>query len=81
MPTDLQQALDLSKLLNDWAYIDISLAPCAAPDHPATLKAKATAKDFFPGRPIDLLEGHCSDPGAYEFVAARFPTADPPYSL
>jgi len=72
MPTDLQQALDLIKLLNDWAYIDISLAPaavapCTAPDHPATLKTKAAAKDFFLGRPVDVIEGHGSDPGAYEF--------------
>ena len=44
--------------------------PCpagAAPDHPATLKAKAAAKEFFLGRPVDVIEGHGSDPGAYEF--------------
>jgi len=38
-----------------------------APDHLATLKAKAAAKDFFLGRPVDVIEGHGSDPGAYEY--------------
>ena len=30
-------------------------------------KAKAAAKDFFLGRLVDVIEGHGSDPGAYEF--------------
>jgi len=37
------------------------------PDHPTTAKAKAAAKDFFLGRPVDVIEGHGSDQGAYEF--------------
>jgi hypothetical protein len=38
-----------------------------AEDHPTTLKVRAAAKDFFLGRPVDAIEGHASDPGAYEF--------------
>jgi hypothetical protein len=37
------------------------------PDHPISIKAKAAAKDFFLGRPVDVIEGHGSDPGPYEF--------------
>lgn len=37
------------------------------PDHPTTAKAKAAAKDFFLGHPVDVIEGHGSDQGAYEF--------------
>ena len=38
-----------------------------ADDHPDTLKVKAAAKDFFLGRPVDVIEGHGTYPGAYEF--------------
>jgi hypothetical protein len=37
------------------------------PDHPISIKAKAAAKDFFLGRPVDVIEGHGSDPGPDEF--------------
>jgi hypothetical protein len=36
-------------------------------DHPISIKAKAAAKDFFLGRPVDVIEGHGSDPGPDEF--------------
>ncbi len=128
MPTDLQQALALIKLINNWALIDIALDPaavtaCTAPsfprnrkalwsilqeqhreffeqitesgetkrgptvhhntasynptdrcgyhqpadDHPDTLKVRAAAKDFFLGRPVDVIEGHGTYPGPYDF--------------
>jgi hypothetical protein len=38
-----------------------------AADHPTTLEIRAAAEDFFLGRPVDVIEGHGSDPGSYEF--------------
>ena len=128
MPTDLQQAVDLLKLINNWALNDIGfdcamVTGCTAPslprkrnalrsllpekhrefcekitesgetqhgatvhhntasynptdrcgyhhpgdDHPDTLKVRAAAKDFFLGRPVDVIEGHGIYEGAYEF--------------
>jgi len=127
-PTDLQQALALIELINDWALIDIALPPaavtgCTAPslprkrkalwpllpekhreffeqitesgetklgpsthhntasynptdlcgyhrpgdDHPDTLKVRAASKDFFLGRPVDVIEGQGTSAGPYEF--------------
>lgn len=128
MPTDLQQALDLLKLINNWALNDIGfdcamVTGCTAPslprnrnalwsllpdkhreffekitelretergpavhhntasynptelcgyhdpgdDHPDTVAIRAAAKDFFLSRPLDVIEGHGTDPGPYEF--------------
>jgi hypothetical protein len=38
-----------------------------AADHPTILEIRAAAEDFFLGRPVDVIEGHGSDPGSYEF--------------
>ena len=36
-------------------------------DHPDTVAIRAAAKDFFLSGPLDVIEGHGSDPGPYEF--------------
>jgi len=38
-----------------------------ADDRPDTLEVRAAAKDFFLGRPVDVIEGHGIYGGPYDF--------------
>ena len=74
MPTDPQQPHALLKRINAWALNDIGFDYAMVTgyhrpgdDHPDTLAIRAAAKDFFPGRPLDVIEGQGDYGGLYEF--------------
>jgi hypothetical protein len=52
---------------NTASYNPTDLCGYYRPDDPQTPKVKAAAKDFFLGRPVDVIEGRGAHLGAYEF--------------